>query len=393
MANPTYSCYIAFTNNPFDTAITWVDVSSDLMKFNIRRGRQWELNRMETGTNVIRLKNLHSDYWPTNTTGSYYPNIQPWKRIKLSATWNAITYDLFTGYIESWQPTFILKPIKAPVMDLACSDGIKHFSMLLLNDVVGYSQETGGVRIGNILTTMGWAVSTRNIDTGVTTLQVTGALANANAMVQVLKVQDTELGILFASASGDMVFQDRQHRFFPPFDTSQATFGDTGTDNKYTGVELSYEDLRIYNDIRVTPLGGAEQVATSTTSIDSYGKRSLERTGLLMTSNADALAQSQYLLARYQSPVMRCKAIEIKANSDPTNLYPKILGYEISTRITAKLNQASLNKDYHIEGIYHDWDVTNPEGLKTIWWLTDATQSNAWIWDTSLWDSADVWIY
>ncbi len=115
MAAPTFTCRVAFTNNPFDAAPTWVDVSSDLMKFNTRRGRQWELNRMEAGTSVIRLRNQGGNYWPNNTTGANYPNVLPWKRINIQAIWNAVTYDLYTGYVESWQPGFITASRRARI--------------------------------------------------------------------------------------------------------------------------------------------------------------------------------------------------------------------------------------------------------------------------------------
>ena len=401
MASPSYICRIAFASQPFDAVPTWVDVSADLMSFHIRRGRQWELNRMEPGTATVRLRNLppatggNGSYWPDNSTGAYYPNVLPWKRINIQATWNAVTYDLYTGYIESWQPDFIMRPIKAPVMDLSCSDGIKSLSQRLLNNTTGYASELSGTRFDNVLSTCGWPAADRTLDAGQTTIQATGAITNLNAMTHLYTVEDSELGILYESPSGSMVFQDRHARFYAPYTVSQATFGDTLSAGElgYTQIELSFEDLRISNDIRVTMLGGTEQVATDTTSADAYGTRSLQRPSLLMPTDAEALAQAQYLLARYKTPVMRCKQIVIRPNSDPTNLYPKVLSYDISTRLTIKLAQASLDKDYHIEGINHDWDVQDAAGLKTSWMLTDATSDTIWIWDTSVWDGPDVWGY
>jgi hypothetical protein len=202
-------------------------------------------------------------------------------------------------------------------------------------------------------------------------------------MTHLFTVQDTELGIVFESPSGSIIYQDRHARLLSPYTVSQATFGDNLAAGElgYTEVDLAYEDLRIYNDIRVTRLSGTEQVATSTTSIDSYGKRALQKPSLLMVSDADALAQAQYLLNRYENPALRVKSITIKPNSDPANLYSKVLGFDLSTRITIKLAQASLNKQYHIEGIRHDWNVQWAEGLKTTWMLTDAAWQSSWILD------------
>lgn len=374
---------IAFNDNPFATSPTWTDVSADLMNFNIRRGRQYELNRMEAGVADITLKNIDGDYWPNNTSSAYYGDILPWKRINIRARYNYVVYNLYTGYIESWNPDFILRPIKAPIMKLTCADGIKSVSQLLLNNTTGYSQEASGTRIDNILNDLGWPTSDRSLDAGQSNVQATGVLTNTNAMSHAFTVQDTELGIMFVSPSGSMMYQDRHARLKAPYTVSQATFGDSAGELGYTEILLAHEDLRIYNDIRITRLSGTEQVATSTTSIDAYGKRGLQKPSLLMVSDADALAQAQYLLNRYQQPAMRVRQITIKPNSDQTNLYPKALGYDLSTRITIKLAQASLDKDYHIEGIRHTWDVKNPEGLQTVWMLTDAAVDVAWLLDST----------
>jgi len=522
-----YTCRIAFASDPFASTPTWVDVSSDLMNFHTRRGRQWELNRLEAGTATVRLRNQHGNYWPDNTTGSYTPNVLPWKRINLRqganlltnpsfetadppSGWSTLldgdgafarsavvskigtysgvlskvtggyadayqaidsgyvgssltlgawintadanhgrviifdgvanqasayvagdsdwhfmtvtatiqaagalayivnddagaatvyfdgamlvagnlaapthdyelnTYDLYTGYIESWQPDFVLRPIKAPAMDLSCSDGIKNLSQYLINNATGYAAEVSGTRVTNVLNQIGWPTSARTIGTGQSPLQSTGEIVNTNAMTHLFTVEDTELGIIFESASGDMVFQDRHARLQSPYTTSQATFGDTATTSQYANILLSLEDLRIYNDIRVTRLTGTEQVATSTTSADSYGVRSLERPSLLMQTDAEALAQAQYLLNRYAAPVMRCKQIVMLPNSNPSTLYP-MLAHDLSTRMTVKLDQASLSRDYHIEGINHDLDVLDPVGIRTTWMLSDANTEQFWI--------------
>lgn len=393
MSAPTYICRIAFASNPFDNVPTWADVSDTLMSFHIRRGRQWELNRMEAGTAAIRLKNIAGDYWPTSTTGAYTPNVLPWKRINIRATYSGTTYDLYTGYIESWQPDFILRPIKAPVMDLQCADGIKNLSQYLLNNA-GYIQELSGTRIDNTLTTLGWPSTARNLNAGQSPIQATGVLENVNAMTHLFTVEDTELGILYNSPSGDMVFQDRHARLKAPYTASQGAFGDDlSIYLGYTGIEFSFEDLRVYNDIRVTPLGGTEQVATSTTSQDKYGPRSLSRPSLLMVNDAEALSQAQYLRTRYAQPVMRCRQIEIRPNQNPDGIYPKALGFDVSTRITIALDQASIRNDYHIEGISHDWDVLDPAGLKTTWMLTEVTLDIDWIWGTaSIWGT-NTWSY
>lgn len=381
MALISIGCRIAFASNPFDTTPTWVDVSSSIMSFTIRRGRQYELNRMEAGTAQVQLLNLSGDFWPNNTGGTYYPNVLPWKRINIRATYNSITYDLYTGYIESWNPDFISKPIKGPVMNLTCSDLVKNLSKFLLNDETGYSQELSGTRINNVLNDLGWPSGDRTIDTGQSYVQATGELENVNAMNHLFTVQDTELGMLFIGTDGKVIYQDRHKRLISPFITSQATFGDdlVGGELPYAGIMPALEETQVYNDIRVKRLDGTEQAAGDATSQGLYGKRGLQRPSLLMTTDAEALAQAQYLLIRYKNPAMRVKQITIIPSLDSDNLFPKALGYDISTRITICLSEASIDKEYHIEGIEHLWKSTSPDLLTTKWMLTDADVETYWV--------------
>ncbi len=160
---------------------------------------------------------------------------------------------------------------------------------------------------------------------------------------------------------------------------------------RYIDVELSYDDDFIYNDVRITRSGGTEQTATDATSQTSYGQRSLSRSGLLMTTDSEALSQAQYLLARYKGPALRAKSIMVYPDAAPANLYPKVLGYDIGTRITFRLGQAGINADYHIEGIEHNWDARQ-NLWKTNWQLSDADNQAYWVWDTSLWDTGK-WAY
>lgn len=376
MPEATIVCRIAFSTAPFAASPTWSDVSSDVIHCMIRRGRQHELDRMEAGTAQVRLLNISGDYWPDNASGSYYPNVKPVKRINIRATYNDQTYDLYTGFIEDWQPNFILKPIKGPVMDLPCSDLIKNLSRLFLNDATGYSEELSGTRVGNVLDDLGWPAGNRDIDAGQSNIQATGELVDVNALDHLFTVQQSESGILYIAPDGDVQFEDRGHRLASPHNTSQATFGDDAGEMKYHRIELVYGDRFLYNDIRITRNGGTQQSAEDSTSQDNYGKRTLTRSKLLITADTEALSQAQYLLSRFKEPYTRVKKIVIRPDVDPDNLYPKVLSYDIGTRVTIRLNQASIDEDYFIEGIEHRFEPDKP--WQTTWELSKADNQQYW---------------
>jgi hypothetical protein len=209
-------------------------------------------------------------------------------------------------------------------------------------------------------------------------MQATGALENVKAWEHLSSIQTSELGILFMAGNGYPTFHDRHARLKSPYMSPQAIFGDDSGEMKYHSLTLSYGNQYILNDIHLTREGGAEQTAEDTDSQDDYGKRGLSRTGLLLTADTEALAQAQYLLRQYKDPNLRVKDISILPGADPDNLYPKVFGYDISTRITIRLNQASLDGDYYIEGINLSWEATRPEGWECTWQLSNADVQQYW---------------
>ncbi len=375
MAKPTIVARIAFASNPFVASPSWTTVTGDLVSCDIRRGRQNELDRMEAGTVVVVLNNMTGDYWPQNTGGANTPNVLPIKRINIQATYGGITYDLFTGYVESYEPLFLAPMSTKTQMVLSGVDLIKNLSRLLLNDGTGYAQQVSGTRVANVLTSLGW-LGTTDLDTGQSTIVATGALANINGLDHLFAVQDSEAGIVYIAGDGHPQFEDRHHRVKGTHITSQATFGDGAGDMPYHGINISYDDQLIYNDIRMTRVGGIEQTSSDATSQTTYGARSLAKSQLLMTSDNDALAYAQYLKTRYKDPFLRVKSITIKPEADEANLYPKVLGYDISTRIHLHLSQAMINEDYFIEGVSQHYAQGEP--WVTTWELSKAASYQYW---------------
>jgi len=373
----TITVRIAFSSDPFDASPTWTDVTNDAYEFEIRRGRQYELDRIECGLATVFLENLSGDYWPNNTGGAYYPNVLPGKRINIRATYGGTTYDLYTGFIEAWQPDWLGLAGYGPIIRLDCADLLKNLSRLELNDGTGYSQEASGTRVGNVLDDLGWPAGARDLDAGQSTMIATGALVNENALAHLLTVQQSELGIVFIAGDGDVQFQDRHARLKSPYTTSQATFGDDTGESPYRAIEPSYDDDFIYNDVRMTRSGGTEQTASDATSQTTFGKRSLVRTGLLMADDNEALSQAQFQLSRYKDAALRSRELVLYPDHAPADLFSKVLGYDISTRITVRLNQANIDTDYHIEGIAHHYSART--GLwETRWQLSDADSQVYW---------------
>ncbi len=362
----------AFHNDPLDSVISWSDISSDLISFSIKRGRQHQLDRFESGAAVILLKNADGYYWPKNASGPYYPDVKGRRKINISAIYRGTKYDIFTGFIQRIRPRWLEPQARLiPCMELHLADLQRIIAGKKLYDDTGYSTEISGTRINNVLDDVGVPASPRDVDTGQETIIATGAISNVNAMQHLYDIQKSELSLLFIGPDGTPVYHDRHARTQSPYDTSQAIFGDGNI--PVHAIEFSDDDELLYNEIHGTRVSGSEQVTSDSTSIQENGPRTLAHTGLLLEHDIMVLARCYYLLARYKDGQMRVKSIELIPQTPgyESALWPKILDYDISTRITVVVNEANINAEYFIEGIEHNWDYR--EGLyRAKWQLSDA---------------------
>ncbi|MDE2867244.1 MAG: hypothetical protein OXR64_07455 [Chloroflexota bacterium] len=288
-------------------------------------------------------------------------------------------YWLFTGFIESWDYRFLdgaLGGQSAPVVELTVVDGLKNLRNAKLDDV-DYPQEQAGARIGRVLDALGWPAADRDLDPGQTAIQAATDLTNETALSHLDKVLFSELGALFVDSRNAMTFQERYGRLREPYDASQATYGDSPGARSYVGIELEQTDQNVYNDVRIEPKDGTEQISVDETSQTAYGRRTLTRSNLLMTRDTEAKDQADILLSRFKDPALRLRSISVRPQRDPAALFPDVLGFDLSTRIKVQLGASGLDADHHIEGVEHDVRM-DPRLWETRWWLSRAETYAFW---------------
>jgi len=84
---------------------TWVNITAEVRNspgFRIRRGRQTPFTRMRPSTLTLVLDNSTGNFDPDNSSGAYANDLVPMVPIRVRATHNAVTYDLFRGFVTSW---------------------------------------------------------------------------------------------------------------------------------------------------------------------------------------------------------------------------------------------------------------------------------------------------
>lgn len=107
--NPIPKVEIAFTSDPLDTTPTWVDVSAYVRQspgLSITRGKQERAESFDAGHLQLTLSNRGRRFDPSYAAGPYFGNLIPRKQIRVTATWSAVDYVMFTGWVTGWPQGF-----------------------------------------------------------------------------------------------------------------------------------------------------------------------------------------------------------------------------------------------------------------------------------------------
>ena len=162
------------------------------------------------------------------------------------------------------------------------------------------------------------------------------------------------------SGNGKVTYHDRHRRISGSYIVPQATFGDATGELPYTSVTVEFDKDRIRNDITVARDGGATYNAQDTASIDAYFRRSMALNPKIAT-DVEAHDLTYWLLSSYKEPFLEFRNLTLKGRMNGTTLWPKILSYDLGTRITVKRTPpgggARISREAHIEGITHDINV------------------------------------
>jgi hypothetical protein len=256
-----------------------------------------------------------------------------------------------------------------------------------------WEDDLTGTRVGRVLDLIGWATADRDVDAGSSTLQ-TAVLGGESALTFLQQIEETENGLFFVQADGNLKFRERHAILQSPYTSSQATFGDGAGEFPYYDLVITSSYDLIRNEIKVTRDGGIAQVARDSTSQTKYKVRSFERSGLQHNSDNESRDAAHWILSHYKDPIVRIDSMEIRPQRDATNVFPQVLDREIGDRITIRRRPpgggSAIARDVHIEGISHNF---RPGIWETTWHLSPAEAQSYFIWGTSQWDTDTRWAY
>ena len=389
--------------------IVWNDITKWVSAFDTRIGRQRETDHFAAGIGSITLWNDDGRFSPDNLSGPYVSGgvtgLRPWRPIRITATWNGVTYPVFYAYAKTWQESYGIDGWR-PTVTVPLNDGLALLGAhngVASNTTVFGSGETTGKRINRLLADAAWTQPT-NVDTGQTTCQ--GTTLSTNTFQEILNTADSE-GVAAAcwqDPDGTFIFE-RAYALLENSrsNTSQVTFGDGATvgassELPYESITLAYDGDLLWNIASIARNNGTTQTASDNTSRALYGDRRYSVSNLVCETDATAAQIASFQVARYAQPDRRVTEMRIHPSAN-TTLWTTALGRRIRDLVTVNRRPPgstvfTISRPCFIDGIEHRF-VADPGDWVTTYRMSSAswaTGLNNPRWDTGLWDTA-LWAY
>jgi hypothetical protein len=344
-----------------------VDVSSSTLKISTRRERNVLQDKYLSAQATVVVNDPLGWFNPQSTTSPYYPNIQPLRKIQIQASYNAVLYPIFSGYITEYLYTYPQNQ-ETGYVTLICYDAFRLFYNSNVTTVTGAvaGQDTG-TRINKILDMVAWPNSQRSIDTGNTTCQVDpGGTRTVLDACQTVEFTEGP-GAFYIDRAGNAVFKNRTYCYnaqsLPP-----VVFNNDGTTPiNYSGIKFSFDDKAIVNKATVTPIGLAAQTYTDATSVAQYFTRAITAENMLMQTTGVALSLATAYVGARKDAVLTISSItlDLVTLQYTTGVAAALdLDYFDTMQITNYGQSTSvITKTLQCQGIAHDitansWDTT-----------------------------------
>jgi hypothetical protein len=412
--------HLAFDDPTLEPYPTWTRLDSipNLVgSYTIDRGRQYELDRTDTGRATVTVNDVDGTLDPTNPDGPYYGKIKPRMQAALcrhdpvgdSWEWR------FRGFVEDFSyefdPSQRVNRLTISLVDLFEVLAGAQMQPGLFGTVPPPADSAGQVyfpdgdlvedRIISVLAAAGLATPLRVVFAGDVTLHAAVYSPGESALVAVQEAADGEFpGVanVFCDRQGRVCFHGRLARFFP--ETVAAEWGPDAWDyhawkagdgaavnsSPSDTVQLrefafEYGLAKIINSASATPAGIADeqvagQLVVDTVSLGSYGPGSwsadslLTRTSLL--DGSDDLTETKrfasYYVTNYAEPQNRISLIGFRslAPSDPRAgpLWQFLNRVDIADSVTVTVTSPGGggfdDAEYFVEGIHEQVRPLDP---------------------------------
>ena len=345
------------TNILADSAAVIVDVSNVVDSVTIKRGRNPQVDEFQTGTLTLRIVDQNGDFNPQNPSSPYFGLLDPMRKVSISATSVGVTYPMFSGFITSYTTSTPLNANDVVYTTIQAVDAQRLAQNAQIATVTGATAgDLSGTRIKQILNTIAWPDSLREVDAGLTTMQADPGTARTS-LAALQTVTNSEYGAFYVDATGSFVFQDRSVTT-ASIGGTPTVFNDNGTDIGYANALWRLDDTLVFNQANITRTGGTVQSATNAASVEKYFAHTYNQQNLLMQTDAVALDYARAYCASRAETSVRCDAIELDLYTDNyANGILAALDLDFFDPVTITTNQpgaSTLTKTLQVFGVAHN---------------------------------------
>jgi len=305
-----------------------VDITEFVTQCYIKRAFNRSSDSFIGGSAKIVFVDQTGTFNPANTGSPLFGKIKPMRKIRMTATFNSITYSLGSFYVQDWNyqsPT----GFDPAYVTLNCVDGFQLLNLTTLTTVSGGTAgQTTAQRVTSLLDAGDWPGGMREISTTATTTVQADTGASRSLLASLQEIEQTEAGALYVDQRGFVRFMSRTD-IITDSGAALTKFSDVNGsgDITYQNVEFDISDFQMINKVTVTPAGLTGQTAQDSASIDDYFQHSRVRSGIMQTE-ADALNQAQMIIASRKE-----QGVDIQLNSLTVDAYSQ----DDAARTTAAL--------------------------------------------------------
>lgn len=402
-----YGVTVAFAAGPRDSNPVWTRIddpaSSRLVNgWSLDRGRNYELDKTQTGTARITARVTGGALDPTNAGGPYYGNLDPLKQAAIAiqnpvdSTWHT----LFRGFVDQYDETV---DISETFIDTTI-DLVDYLAILEAVEVIpghaGTAVPAGSAgnayyAIQQVDDRIRAALADANVPAEITEIfsgnvQVQGTVyAPRQSILTVIQdAADAEFpGVanFYVSKEGILTFHGRLARFNPTNSQYGIKTWHAGDRTAFTGhttvapifgLNFHRDTTSIINAALATPTGIADadiagQLVADAGSIATYGTRSVSFENLITSAGdtgagptTDKLTETRkfatYYVSNYKNPRNRISQIVFRpyplSHPNAAALWDLICRIEISDILhvtTTHPGGGGFDEDFYVEGLHY----------------------------------------
>ena len=307
----------------------FVDVSEYFQAYDISRGASRELERYEAGQVSVQLNNNARVFDPTFTPSPYFGQVVPKRKVRV--THNDVIQ--FFGVVEDWNLSY--SPNGNAVAVLQAFDSFSYLANLFINDV-SFAEESVVDRINAFLDEISWSETAREVSGSGATLAAQTLAEQTGVLEYLTEVAQSDPGDLFIAKNGDIKYSGRN----VPASSDGLVFSDSGVGVPYKTIAAVFGAELLYNQAIVSGTPGTA-TASNATSIQSYGKRELQRPTFL-SDLIQMQELSDFFVTKYAEPEFRFEAITVDLSSVDGSTKAELMSLELADVVKVEFTPSGI---------------------------------------------------